>query len=134
MLRFIIGAFFVLHGLVHLLYFGQSRRLFELPGLAWPDGSWAFSTLLGVEATRLLASTLLMLATLSFVAGGAGVLLGQGWWRPLVVASAVLSGVIFAVFWDGVLQKLPDKGAIAVLINLAILIAVLLLRWPDFEF
>jgi hypothetical protein len=34
MLRFIIGVFIVLHGLVHLLYFGHSRRLFELqPGM-----------------------------------------------------------------------------------------------------
>lgn len=130
MWRFVFGAFITLHGLVHLLYFGQSRRIFELPGLAWPDGSWAFSKLLGVEATRLLASTLLVLATLGFVAGGAGVLLGQTWWRPLIVVSAVLSGVIFAVFWDGVLQKLPDKGAIALLINLAILVAVLIVGWP----
>ncbi len=130
MWRFVFGAFITLHGLVHLLYFGQSRRIFELPGLAWPDGSWPFSKLLGVEATRLLASTLLVLATLGFVAGGAGVLLGQAWWRPLVVGSAALSGVIFAVFWDGVLQKLPDKGAIALLINLAILVAVLIVGWP----
>ncbi len=37
MLRFIAGAFIVLHGLVHLLYAGQSRRLFELrPGMVWP--------------------------------------------------------------------------------------------------
>jgi hypothetical protein len=26
----IFGVFIVLHGLIHLLYFGQSRRLFEL--------------------------------------------------------------------------------------------------------
>ena len=43
MLRFILSVFIVLHGLVHLLYFGQSRRLFELqPGMAWPE-SWRLS-------------------------------------------------------------------------------------------
>ena len=30
MLRFIVGGFVVLHGLVHLFYFGQARRLFDL--------------------------------------------------------------------------------------------------------
>jgi hypothetical protein len=82
MLRFVIGAFIVLHGLVHLLYFGQSRRLFELqPGMVWPDGSWAFSRLLGDGATRSLAAFACVVAALGFAVGGAGILLGQAWWR-----------------------------------------------------
>jgi len=37
MLTIILGIFCILHGLVHLLYAGQSRRLFELrPGMVWP--------------------------------------------------------------------------------------------------
>ena len=53
MLAIIMGIFFVLHGLVHLLYAGQSRRLFELrPKMVWPDGSWAFSQLLGDEIDK----------------------------------------------------------------------------------
>ena len=56
-MRIILGIFFVLHGLVHMLYFGQSIRLFELsPGLLWPDSSWAFSRIMGNQNTRLLAS------------------------------------------------------------------------------
>ena len=36
-MRFVFGVFIVLHGLVHLLYFGQSARYFELkPGMVWP--------------------------------------------------------------------------------------------------
>jgi len=36
-MNFILGIFFILHGLVHLLYAGQSLRLFELrPGMTWP--------------------------------------------------------------------------------------------------
>jgi len=47
LLRLIIGVFIVLHGLVHLLYFGQSWRFFELqPEMVWPEDSWAFSRLL----------------------------------------------------------------------------------------
>jgi hypothetical protein len=135
MVRIIVGVFIVLHGLVHLLYFGQSRRLFELrPGLVWPDGSWAFSKLLGEERTRWLASVSCALAAIGFMAGGAGILAGQAWWRLLAVGSAAFSGFMLILLWDRQMHRLNDKGAFGVLINGAILVAVLILRWPDFEF
>lgn len=131
MLEILFGIFVVLHGLVHLLYFGQSRRLFELQsGMVWPDGSWAFSKLLGNEATRLLASVSCVLAAVGFVAGGVGILIGQAWWRPVVVGSTVFSAAIFFLCWNGTLQRLDNQGAIAILINAAILVAVLVFRWP----
>ena len=127
MLTIIMGIFFVLHGLVHLLYAGQSRRLFELrPGMVWPDGAWLFSRLLGDETTRLLASILLALAALGFVAGGLGLLIRQDWWRPVTVGAAVVSGAIFLLFWDGRFQALDDKGGVGLLINVAILVVVLI--------
>jgi hypothetical protein len=135
MLEIIFGVFLMLHGLVHLLYFGQSWRIFELqPGMVWPDGSWAFSKILGNETTRLLAAIFLVLATIGFVAGGAGILLEQAWWRPVVVSAATFSTVIYILFWDGAWQRLHDKGAIALLINMAILAAVLIFQWPNSEF
>ena len=135
MLRFIIGAFLVAHGLVHLLYFGQSWGLFELqPGMVWPMGSWAFSRLLGDGATRMLASISCVLAATGFVVGGAGMLVRQAWWRPVVAGSAAFSAVIFILLWDGEMQKLADRGLIGLLINIAILVAVLILPWPDFKF
>ena len=135
MIRIISGVFIVLHGLVHLLYFAQSRRLFELrPGLVWPDGSWAFSKLLGDETTRLLASVSCVLAAIGFVAGGAGILAGQDWWRPPVVGSAAFSGFMLILLWDGQMQRLGEKGAFGVLINGAILVAVLIFGWPAFGF
>ncbi len=133
MTRFITGVFMVLHGLVHLLYAAHSRRLLELrPEMVWPDGSWAFAKLLGDEATRLLASLSYVLAAAAFVLGGIGLFAGQAWWRPMCVASAAFSGAIVLLFWDGKMQRLTDQGAIAVLINGAILIAVLVMRWPSF--
>jgi hypothetical protein len=128
MLRFIIGTFFVLHGLVHLLYFGQSRRLFELrPGMVWPDGSWTFSKLFDDGATRWLAGICCIVAAVGFVAGGIGILVVQPWWRPLVIGSAMFSALIYILFWDGKTTKLADKGGIGLLINLAILVGVFLL-------
>ena len=99
MLRFILGAFIVLHGLVHLLYFGQSSRRFELqPGLLWPDGSWAFSSLPGNGTTRLLANISCVLAAIGLVTGGTGLLLNQSWWRPLAIGSAIWSALLFVLF------------------------------------
>lgn len=131
MLGLLIGLFIVLHGLVHLFYFGQSRRLFELqPVMVWPDGSWAFSKRLGNETTRMLASTSCIFAAIGFVAGGIGLLTGQTWGSPVVVGSAVLSTIIFILFWDGNQQKWNNKGGVGIFINLAILVALLILRWP----
>jgi hypothetical protein len=134
MLKLIISAFLVLHGLVHLLYFGQSRKFFELQsGMEWPEGSWAFSRLIGDGTTRWLASIFCLLAATGFVAGGAGIILSQSWQRPLIMSVAAFSAVSFILFWNGKLQKLDNQGMFAILINLSILFAVLILHWPDFK-
>lgn len=127
----LFGAFIVLHGLVHLLYFGQSRRIFELqPGMVWPDEAWALSRVLGNESTRWLASISLVAAAIGFVVGGIGLLLGQDWWQPVVVGMSAFSAVLYILFWDGGRQNLADKGAVGLLINLGIVTAVLLFQWP----
>lgn len=134
-MRIIFGIFIVLHGLVHLLYFGQSARFFELkPGMVWPDGSWAFSSVLGDGAARNLASILLIVAAIGFVVGGIGIFAGQSWWRAVVVSAAVFSSFIYILFWNGGFQNLDGQGGVGILINAAILIAVLVLQWPRLDF
>jgi hypothetical protein len=130
MFTIIIGIFLVLHGLVHLLYAGQSGRFFELrPGMIWPDSSWLFSNFLSNETTRTLSFILLALAALGYITGGAGLLFRQGWWRPVAMSSAVFSAAIYIFFWDGKFQALADQGGVGLLIDLAILVAVFL-KWP----
>src|SRR3989304_2566095 len=105
MIRLILGGFMMLHGMVHLLYFGQSARYFELkPGMVWPDGSWAFSKLLGNEAARNLASISLILAAMGLIVGGVGILVNQAWWRPVVVGVAAFSSPVYIFFWNGRMQ------------------------------
>lgn len=134
-MRIGMSVFLILHGLVHLLYFGQSRRLFELqPKMVWPNGSWAFSRLLGDETVRLLASIACVLAAIGFVASGIGVIAEQGWWRAAVAGAAMFSILLYVLFWDGKRHDLDDQGGIALLINIALLVAVLVLKWPDFDF
>ena len=57
----------------------------------------------------------------------------QGWWRPAVLAAAALSALIYVLLWDGSAQQLDNKGAVGILISLALLVVVLLLRWPQVE-
>lgn len=132
--KFLFGLFVILHGLVHLLYFGQSRRYFELQeGMTWPDDSWAFSGSLGNETTRSLAGILCVATAIIFVAGGAGMFVNWGLWRSIVVGGAVFSTVIYLLLWNGKMQRLDNQGAIAILINLAILFVLFVLRWPKLE-
>ena len=134
MIGILFGIFVVLHGLVHMLYFGQSARYFELqPGMLWPDGSWAFSGLLEDVTARNLANVFLVVAAIGFVIGGIGVFAKQAWWRPAVLAAAIFSSVIYLLFWDGGWGHLDNKGGVGFLINLAILAALLVFQWPNIE-
>lgn len=129
MFRIIFGVFILLHGLVHLLYFGQSARYFKLqPKMLWPDGSWAFSRLFGDKTTRNLGSIFLILSAIGFVAGGTGILMSHPWGRSAVIGTAAFSAVIFILLWDGIPQSLANKGGIGLLINLTILTGLLVLR------
>jgi hypothetical protein len=130
MVRFLVGIFIVLHGLVHLWFVVLSQRLVEFQAeMGWTGKSWLFSPLPGDAITRSLASVLYVLATIGFVAGGIGIFVQQEWWRPVVVASAAFSAAIIVLFWDGGMQMLVQKGLIGLLINIVILVALLILRW-----
>ncbi len=131
MAKIFFGIFLILHGLVHLLYAGQSWRLFELrPEMTWPDGSWLFSRFLGDETIRMLVTVSLVLATLGFIAGGLGLFFRADWWRSVTAISAALSSLLFLVCWNGRFQALDDQGGVGLLINLAIVLAIMVFKWP----
>ncbi|KPK19745.1 MAG: hypothetical protein AMJ70_08565 [Dehalococcoidia bacterium SG8_51_3] len=131
MWNILAGIFLVLHGLVHLLCFGHGMRFFTLKeGLNWPDGSWLFVNLFGNEATRMIAAIACVIAAVGFVTGAVGLFASQSWWNSVIIASAAFSTLIFVLFWDGVAAALADKGLFAILINAAIMVSVLVLKWP----
>jgi len=134
-MRFVIAVFLILHGIVYLLYFGQSMKLFELrQGLLWPEGSWAFSPIFSDGTIRLLGGIFCIIGAAGFLFGGIGIFASQLWWRPIVMTAAVFSSVIFLLTWSGGMQNFGDKGGIGILINIAILVSLLIFHWPDFEF
>lgn len=131
MLRVIFSILVILHGLVHLLYFGHSQRFFLMQDdMSWPDGAWAFSSYMDLQAVRNAAGIALTSAAAGFIAAGIGLMLQQKWWYPVIIAAAALSSIIYLLFWDGQFQSMDDKGIFGVLINAGILAAVLLFKWP----
>jgi hypothetical protein len=117
--------------MVHLLYFGQAARYFELKsGMVWPDGSWAFSKLLENETARTLVSISLILAAVGFIIGGVGMLVNQAWCRPVVVGAATFSSLVYILSWNGRMQNLDSQGLVGILIDMAILLMLLVFRWP----
>ena len=130
-----VAIFLILHGLVHLLYLGQSMKWYELgKGMTWPENSWAFSRLFGNEVTRTIASTSCIIAALVFVVGGICIFAKQPAWLWITVGAAAFSSLLVILMWDGKMKKLANKGLFAILINAAIVILLLIVGWPDFGF
>jgi hypothetical protein len=126
--RWALGIFIVLHGLVHLWYLTLSQGLVEFEAeMGWTGRSWLFSAFLAEPATRWLTTGLYAVATLGFVAGGLGHVGQQDWWEPITIAAAAISAVTILLFWDGGTNMLVQKGLIGFLIDIVIL-AVLIFR------
>ena len=130
-LRLLIGGALLLHGLGHGGAMGALWWIAEQPGTetgGWTAArSWAFPTL---AAAPMLAIGFWTVALVGFVIAALsfwGVLLPGDWWRPVAVLAAVVSLVgilLFAGNW-------PTFNTIAaVAMNVAVLVAVLILHWP----
>ena len=126
--RWALGIFIVLHGLVHLWYLTLSQGLVEFQAeMGWTGRSWLLSAFLGDPALRWLSTALYAVATLGFLAGGLGLVAQQDWWELITIAAAAISAVTIVLFWDGGTQMLVQKGLIGFLIDITIL-TVLVLR------
>lgn len=122
MLPTAIGLLALLHGLIHLLYFGHSQRYFELTeGFRWPENSWLLSPLTGVKTLLTAAGVLLLVSALLLGASGAAYLFRQPWGDLALTAGALWSSLTYLVLWDGKGRRLPDQGLIGILINLVLL-------------
>lgn len=122
MLQTVIGLLAVLHGGIHLLYFGHSQRYFELvEGFRWPEDSWLLSPLTGVKTLLTAAGVLLLVSGLLLGASGAAYLFRLSWSELALTAGALWSSLTYLTLWDGTGRQLPDQGLIGVLINLVLL-------------
>lgn len=129
MLNIALGIFIVLHGLVHLWYVTLSARLVEFqPQMGWTGASWLLPGTLEASVGRPLAAVLFAAATTAFAVSGASILAGADWTRPLLLAAAVVSSIALLMFWDGGSSMLVEKGVLGLIINAAIIAALLLWR------
>ncbi|WP_415380045.1 hypothetical protein [Halosimplex sp. TS25] len=126
MLRLAAAVFLVLHGVVHGWYVVLSQGWVEVEEqMGWTGHSWLLSSVLPRETVLALGSVSYVLVALGFVAAGVGVALDRPWWRPVLVGSALVSTAVIVALWDGEFDLLVEKGAVGVLINLALVAYVL---------
>jgi hypothetical protein len=134
MWKILFALFLVAHGLVHaglaaapdpsdpdakpFAFFTSSRRSWLLPRLG-----------LSSSIIQWLGIILVALATLGFVLAGLGVFGVPGLvlvWRTVAVISACVSLMLLILFWHLWLL-------VGVLIDIAVLVALLWLNWPSAE-
>jgi hypothetical protein len=103
-MRWLYGAFLIVHGLIHVMWFIPEPD--NPGGPAWPFGledSWALSAL-GVPSgtIRATAVVLAVLSIVGFVLSGLGALGVPGLeaaWPAITVASAAVSLLLVLLFW-----------------------------------
>lgn len=128
-MRIFLGIFLIFHGMVHAMYVGHALRWFELkPGMPWPTGAWAFSPQVSDGMIRTFAAISIGVASLALMVGGAGILFGAGWADWVAIGGATLASVAHILLWSGKWAEFADHGGIGVLINVAAIVAILVLR------
>ena len=131
MLRSLFAIVVVLHGLVHFWLIALARRWVEYkPEMGWEGRSWLLTPILGDAGARWVATVVFGLVAAGFVVGGIGVFTQGEWWRPVMFASAVISAGMLLAFWDGGAHLIVQKGLLGFLIDVAIIVSLLAIRWP----
>lgn len=131
MLVWILGIIIVLHGLVHLLYAAHAYGALVLqPDMPWPQHAWGLSRAFKSSTLGTLAVVLCSLSGLGIAAGGIAYLLKMPAWQTLLVAFSILSTATYLLLWDGKRQDLDNQGIYAVVIDLALIAAILLSSIP----
>jgi hypothetical protein len=126
--RWFVVIVVLAHGIGHVLFLAPALGIAN-----WADQtghSWLLSGAIGEGGTRFAASAVWIAAIVCFVAGVVGFLTGADWWRALILAGAVVSGVGIVVMWDGLAQP---SAAMALAFDVVVLIAVGWANWPTRE-
>lgn len=137
--KILVTAALLLHGVAHgraffaLIY----QAMGSLPASWLPVRSWLVPSL-SRRAVAGVASVFWLLSTLGFLATGLsywGILLPPELWSQLAVPSAIISTlgiILISGIWPGAPNRQLSilDTVIALIVNIAILIAQLWLHWP----
>lgn len=133
-MRFLIALVLVGHGMVHAIYVGHARGLFQVePGATWPDGSWALARVWGDPATRWMVAIVFSLVAAAFAVAAVALWARTPWWGPVAGSAAVASAAVLVLAWDGRLHGVGVQGAYALLIDAAIVVLASVIRWPAID-
>lgn len=119
-LRWVVIIVLLAHGIGHIMGF---LAAWTTVPMGFTDRPWLFSDTITVESAVGRAFGLLWLvAMIAFLGAAFGLIGHQVWWRPLLIAAAVISLAAILPWWNTVTAG-PRFGA--VLVDLVILIALL---------
>jgi hypothetical protein len=125
MLNLALAVVVVAHAIGHVLFLAPALRLVN-----WADQtghSWLLTGIVGDPLTRAVAAAAWTATALLFLAGTYGFLTSQDWWRPVIVAAAVVSLAAIVVMWDGIATS---SAFMAAAFDIAVIVAVAWARWP----
>jgi hypothetical protein len=123
--RVVIALVILIHGIGHVLFLAPCLGFSQW---GWSAHSWLLTRTVGGVATQVIGGLLWLVVTVGFVAAGIGLLGQDAWWRTLAVASAGVSLLALALFVSGGSTQ-PLLSAAGM--DLAILIALVWIRWPS---
>lgn len=124
-IRIITGLVLFAHGIGHIMAILPALNLASTE--TWHYRSWLLSSILGDTLSRVLVIVLFGAALLGFIAAGMGLF---GWlvphsaWQTLAIASAIISLVALALFWNAFVALIPNKVG-AIVVNIITLWALL---------
>ena len=141
-IKIIITAVLLLHGVAHgRAFFALAATAAGGGSKAWiPMRSWLFPKA-NKKTAAAIAAVFWLLATLGFVIaslGFWGVLFPGAYWRQLALLAAVVS-TLGTVIYSGIWPGAPDTRlstldtVISLVVNVAVLMALLVLQWPPLE-
>ena len=116
------------HGLIHLLGFVVPWKLVQLEDFPYKTTLLAGRWDVGDTGVRLMGLVWLAVAIV-FIVAAIGLVMDQGWWRPLAIGVAAASLVISALHWP--------EAQFGVYINVVILALLLIgpqVEWLDNRF
>jgi hypothetical protein len=132
MLAWIYAFFIFAHGLAHMVY--TSLAMGWLPELknqsTWSGSSWLLTGSIGLPTTRLLGAIFFTAITVVFAITAGALAFKQPWANTWLLWTAVTSSIGLLLFWDGSMEDLVSKGLIGVAINIGLLIALLVFKFP----
>ena len=114
-----LGAFLIVHGLVHWIYIAPEPNDPNAEIWSFLTGRWIVTGAgMSQKLALILGIVLIGLVTAGFTMSGIGLIASWEWWRILAIGSAVVSLVLLDLFWHNWMIVGPVLNAGIILLAL----------------